>query len=36
MYPVVAQFIRVVPLEWEGVLPCLRMELYGCHVKGHS
>ena len=35
-YPVIAQFIRIVPLEWKGaVSPCLRMELYGCYVKGH-
>ena len=34
--PVMTQFIRVVPLKWEGfVSPCLRLELYGCYVKGY-
>ena len=35
-HPVVAQYIRIVPLEWEGVVPCLKLELYGCYVKGHK
>lgn len=35
-YPVIARFVRIVPLEWEGgVSPCLRMELYGCYLKGY-
>ena len=33
-HPVVARFIRVIPLEWTDVSPCLRLELYGCYVKG--
>ena len=33
-YPVVTRFIRVVPLEWNDDHPCLRLELYGCLVKG--
>ena len=36
IYPVIAQFVRVIPVEWEGgASPCLRMELYGCYVKGY-
>ena len=35
-HPVIAQFIRIIPLKWEGVVPCLRLELYGCYVKGKN
>ena len=35
-HPVIAQYIRIVPLEWEGVVPCMRLELYGCYAKGHD
>ena len=33
-YPVIAQYLRVVPIEWVGQSPCLKLEFYGCHVKG--
>ncbi|XP_065900343.1 uncharacterized protein [Dysidea avara] len=32
-HPVLAQFVRVTPIQWEGASVCLRMELYGCFVK---
>ena len=33
-YPVIAQYMHVVPMEWVGPSACLKLELYGCHVKG--
>ncbi|XP_065898710.1 uncharacterized protein [Dysidea avara] len=32
-YPVIAHYIRIVPLEWVGQSACLKLELYGCQVK---
>ena len=34
--PVVARYIRVIPIQWAGASVCLRMELYGCTVKGEA
>ena len=33
-FPVITRFIRVVPLQWNHMYPCLKLELYGCLVKG--
>ena len=33
--PVIAQYIRVVPMDWVGPMVCCKMELYGCFVKGN-
>ena len=32
--PVIARFVRVNPLQWVGASVCLRMQLYGCTIKG--
>ena len=32
--PVIARYMRVIPVQWAGSSACLRMELYGCTVKG--
>ena len=32
--PVIARYIRAIPIHWAGFSACLRMELYGCTVKG--
>ena len=32
--PVIAQYIRIIPLEWIGSIICFKMELYGCFVRG--
>ena len=32
--PVAARFVRVIPIQWVGASVCLRMELFGCTVKG--
>ena len=32
--PVIARYMRVIPVQWAGFSACLRMELYGCTVKG--
>ena len=34
MHPVIARFVRIVPLSWEGPSPCLTVELYGCPLLG--
>ena len=34
--PVIAQYIRIVPVEWVGPMICFKMELYGCFVRGNS
>ena len=32
--PVIAQYVRIIPLEWIGPMICFKMELYGCFVRG--
>ena len=32
--PVVARYVRVIPIQWVGASACLRMELYGCTIEG--
>ena len=33
--PVAARFVRVIPIQWVGgASVCLRVELFGCTVKG--
>ena len=34
--PVMARYIRVIPIRWVGASACLRMQLYGCTVKGKA
>ena len=34
--PVVARYVRVIPILWVGASVCLRMELYGCTIKGEA
>ena len=34
MHPVIAQYVQIIPLSWEGPSPCLTVELYGCSVLG--
>ena len=34
--PVIARYVRVIPIQWVGASACLRMELYGCTVKGEA
>ena len=34
--PVVARFVRVIPVQWVGASACLRMALYGCTIKGKA
>lgn len=33
-YPVIAQYIRLVPLKWIEPFACLKLELHGCLIKG--
>jgi len=33
-HPIIAQYIRLVPMEWVGWSACLKLELYGCLLKG--
>ena len=32
--PVIARYVRVIPIQWAGVSACLRMQLYGCTIEG--
>jgi len=32
--PVVARYVRLIPVHWVGASACLRMEFYGCTIKG--
>ena len=32
--PVIARFVRVIPIQRVGISSCLKMELYGCTIKG--
>ena len=32
--PVIARYLRIVPMEWVGPMICFKMELYGCFVRG--
>lgn len=32
--PVIARYVRIVPMEWVGPMICFKMELYGCFVRG--
>jgi hypothetical protein len=34
--PIAAHVLRIVPLSWKGVAPCLRVELFGCAAPGSS
>ena len=32
--PLIARYVRVIPLQWVGGSVCLRMQLYGCTIEG--
>ena len=32
--PLIARFVRVIPIKWVGASVCLRMELHGWTIKG--
>lgn len=32
--PVIARYVRIIPMEWIGPMICFKMELYGCFVQG--
>ena len=32
--PVIARYMRIIPMEWIGPMICFKMELYGCFVQG--
>ena len=32
--PVIARYIRIIPMEWIGPMICFKMEIYGCFVRG--
>ena len=34
--PVTARYVRIIPVQWVGTSACLRMELFGCTVKGKA
>ena len=34
--PVIAQFVRIIPIQWVGVSICLTMEIYGCTIRGNT
>ena len=34
--PVVARYIRIIPIQWVGASICLKIELFGCTIKGKA